>query len=226
MNKFLFNAYRFTSANSARIENGNGKNNLGALTADGRYGFDCSGFVNYVLTKGGYTIATTSTATRQTINNDGTLTSEGKKWQAPVAANNVQQGDLVYFSGHVGIVVSFDSSTGLGVFRSSTTSYGVTDATFTTNAVNGSTYWGGSKALVGFTRLTAEYRDANDRWVSSSDTSKRPALEPAPALSAGSTGNTSGFLAQTAWIESRGSPVGYNAINGNALGKYQMKGTQ
>ena len=89
MNKFLFNAYRFTSANSARIENGNGKNNLGALTADGRYGFDCSGFVNYVLTKGGYTIATTSTATGQTIDGNGTLTAEGRKWQNTIATNDV-----------------------------------------------------------------------------------------------------------------------------------------
>ena len=84
MKKLLQNSYRFTSANSARIENGNGTNNTGALTSDGRYGFDCSGFVAYLLKNGGYILGSTPTATRLTINSDGTLKPDGAKWQKTI----------------------------------------------------------------------------------------------------------------------------------------------
>ncbi|UUZ65412.1 NlpC/P60 family protein [Polaromonas sp. P1-6] len=226
MDKLLYNAYRFSSANSARIENGNGKNNLSAITADGRYGFDCSGFVNYLLTKGGYQVDN-YTSTAQTIKADGSLTAAGAKWQQTISTNQAQQGDLVYFQGHVGIVVSYDNKTGVGVFRSSTSSYGVTDAPFTTVPQNGLTYWGtGSKQFVGFTRVTAESNRDNDIWRSSTNTSAPPPLQSAPSLPSASDPSPSGYanswLTQTAWIESRGVPKAYDAQNGNALGKYQM----
>ncbi|MFC5521441.1 NlpC/P60 family protein [Polaromonas jejuensis] len=226
MDKLLYNAYRFSSANSARIENGNGKNNVGAVTSDGRYGFDCSGFVNYVVKNSGYKVDN-YTSTAQTVKADGSLTTEGAKWQQTINTDQARQGDLVYFQGHVGIVVSYDNKTGVGIFRSSTSSYGVTDAPFTTAPQNGLTYWGtGGKQFVGFTRVTAVSDRDKDIWRSSTDTSTPPPLESAPALPTTSNPNPSGYasswLTQTAWIESRGAPKAYDAQNGNALGKYQM----
>ena len=103
--------------------------------------------------------------------------------------------------------MSFNGTTGLGVFRSSTTSYGVTDATFTTNAANGSTYWGSSKTLVGFTRVTADYDRGKDIWVSFTDTSKRPALETAPALPFSSTGNTLDLLLKLPGLKAAVAPL-------------------
>lgn len=93
MDKLLYNAYRFSSANSARIESGNGRNNVGAITSDGRYGFDCSGFVNYLLKNGGYKVDN-YTSTAQTVKADGNLTVEGAKWQQTINTEQARQGDL------------------------------------------------------------------------------------------------------------------------------------
>lgn len=55
-------------------------------------GFDCSGFTQYVYAHFGYTIGRTSSSQRS----DGTYVSK----------SNLQAGDLVCFSGHVGIYIS------------------------------------------------------------------------------------------------------------------------
>ena len=63
--------------------------------ATGPSTFDCSGFTQYVYKHFGYTISRTSSAQR----------SDGKE----VSRSNIQLGDIVCFSGHVGIYVGDDN---------------------------------------------------------------------------------------------------------------------
>src|SRR5262245_21844448 len=101
-NKLLFNDYRFSAANTARVSVAG--SNRGQLTNDGRMGFDCSGFVDYVLRSGGYQIGSYM-STAQVFTSGNTLTTDSKLWQSTVQPAQARPGDLVYFSGHVGIVV-------------------------------------------------------------------------------------------------------------------------
>lgn len=117
--KILYNSYRFSGANTARVEGGKGE-----LTKDGRMGFDCSGYVDLLLKKGGYSIGnympTASIWVDDTVEYPA-LTKEAAKWQTTITDySKVKPGDLAYFGSHVGIVVSYDPVKEMGIFRSST----------------------------------------------------------------------------------------------------------
>ncbi|MGI0035303.1 MAG: hypothetical protein ACRD98_05495, partial [Nitrososphaera sp.] len=227
MSDILYNSYRFSAANSARVDVAG--SNRGQLTADGRYGFDCSGFLTFVLNKSGYGVSD-GFSTGAIMASKGQLSSAGQQWQKSIDTADVKSGDLVWFSGHAGIVVSFDASTGKGIFRSSTGANsdgkGVADAEFSVGA-EGKTYWGGgSKPFFGFTRVTKAYDQDQDIWKGS-DTNKFPALEPAPILSASglaSTAYQNSWLTQMQMWEAGGDER-YNLVNksGTAFGAYQMQ---
>jgi hypothetical protein len=161
MDTILYNSYRFSAANSARVSIA-GKNS-GQYTTDGRFGFDCSGFVNYVLRNSGYAVGYLPTSATFDAQKD--LTNAAAEWQTAIAAKDVRQGDLVYFNGHVGFVVSFDPTTGSGIFRSSTSSLGVADQPFN---INGGTYWD----------LADGFNDRDSTFAIRSRTSERHQPEP------------------------------------------------
>jgi hypothetical protein len=208
----LYNSYRFNPTNSARREV-SGQNN-GQPTFDGRYGFDCSGFVNYLLNKGGYAVGA-QLATSATVNSKGVLSPAGAQWQSKIDASAAKPGDLVYFQGHVGIVVSFNATTGKGVYRSSTTSKGIIDDVFDT--AHG---WYG-KPFEAFTRVTVAYDRSEDTLGAGTDTSKYPPLAPLLAASSMPDNGTRWLDTMFTW-ESQ-SKGGYSAENGKALGRYQLQ---
>lgn len=139
--KVLYNSYRFSAANSARVDIVG--MNRGQISSDGRFGFDCSGFVHCVFKESGFAVPAFST--RDVMTSAGGLSSSGESWQQKLDPADVRSGDLVWFSGHVGFVVRFDPEKGVGVFRSSTGSNnegkGVEDIDFSVSSQN--TYWGG-----------------------------------------------------------------------------------
>ena len=232
MSNFLYNSYRFSAANTSRVDVAG--QNRGQLTSDGRYGFDCSGFLWHVLKKSGYDIGVPFD-TRSIMASKGVLSDQGKQWQESINSADVRAGDLVWFSGHAGIVVSFDPMTGKGVFRSSTggnnEGRGVMDAEFSVDPAKGIYWGGGGRPFFGFTRVTARVDPEADKW-SGADTSKFPALEPAPVLSSAglsSDAYQNSWFAQMANWESIGKAnTGYGAYNSDggglgAFGKYQLR---
>lgn len=204
----LFNSYRFNGGNSYRSDV-QGQTN-GFADSNGKLGFDCSGLVNYLLNHGGYNIGPQA-GTRDTVSAPGTLTTTGAKWQSIVTANNARPGDLVYFDGHVGVVVSFNADTGHGVFRSSTSSRGVVDAEFSTSPVQGMT-WGYTKHFWAFTRVTASYDQSRDKWANTYNTVV-PEIEPGQH-------QPDAWWARLAQIESSNRADLVNA--GGYMGLYQM----
>lgn len=233
MEKLLYNAYRFSAANSARVDIPGQQQ--GQLTGDGRYGFDCSGFVYYLLKRGGYKLDDYLNVSGMINQSNGSLTAAAAKWQTPINTDQARAGDLVYFEGHVGIVVAYNPETGMGIYRSSTSGYGVTDQPFST--VPGPTWWGTKKQFVAFTRIDeTKYDNDADTWKNSYGNTM-PALQAAPAIPSANNPNPSAYanswLTQTAYLESRGQANrGYDAINNTvnkagvitntALGKYQV----
>ena len=232
MSNYLYNSYRFSAANSARVDVAG--QNRGQITLDGKFGFDCSGFLWYALKNSGYDVGD-GFSTSSIMASKGQLSTAGQQWQTSVAAADVKSGDLVWFNGHAGLVVSFDATTGKGVFRSSTGSNnsgrGVMDAEFSTSPVAGISC-GKDKAFFGFTRVNEDtYRQGADVWQGT-DTTKFPSLEPAPILSnlgLASTVYQAGWFTQMATWESNGAKnKGYDAFNVSgggqgAFGKYQMR---
>jgi Ca2+-binding RTX toxin-like protein/subtilisin-like proprotein convertase family protein len=230
MSDILYNSYRFTGANSARIDQPG--SNRGQITSDGRFGFDCSGFLYYVLTHSGYNIGDYLN-TAAIITRAGTLTTAGANWQTTTSTAAMKPGDLVYFTGHVGIVVSYDASTQTGVFRSSTTSKGVVDALFTTNPNNTSRsiYWGenrtGKSFLAATSILQSKFVSANDKWATTGPQPAIPPLEQAPVLTGSNANQANNWLGIMATIESTGNPSETkiqtrNGVVTHALGLFQM----
>lgn len=214
----VYNSYRFNATNTARV--GTAGENRGALTSDGKLGFDCSGFVYYVLKNSGYQVDYLSTS--QSMSSAGVLSAAAAQWQTKIDPTQAQAGDLVYFKGHVGIVVSFDSEKGTGVFRSSTTSKGVNDEPFSTG---GSSYWGrGDKAFEGFTRVTAAQDSQQNIW-SDTDFTKYPPLQATPSISSQKDGSiwlqTMGTWEATSGTKLYGDYAQVNPKTG-ALGRYQL----
>ena len=95
-------------------------------------GIDCSNLVSQSLEAAGYPVP--QLATSAIFNQQGSLTSQGSQYYSPVSPQDVQQGDLVMFSGHIGIVASYDPNTGVGTFFGSQSSTGPGLAQFTTAA--------------------------------------------------------------------------------------------
>lgn len=176
-NKIVYNAYRFNASNSVR-SNIAGLN--GGQMVGGAYGFNCSGYVAYVFSKSGYAVPTFWTGAVMP-KKDG-LTDSGANWQKAIDPGEVKSGDLVYFSGHVGIVESWNPESKTGTYRSSTTSKGVITDAFSTDPKAGLYWGGGDKKFLGFTHVTSDYDASKDVWRNDA-ASGVPALANAPVLS-------------------------------------------
>jgi cell wall-associated NlpC family hydrolase len=108
MSDIVQNALRYNSANTDRSDPPNPHNGQEVGKQDDGQsiiGFDCSGFVCHVMIESGYRIDYEST---------GGLSNS--KAFSDVATNEARPGDIILFSGHVGIVIEYDSNTGVGKF--------------------------------------------------------------------------------------------------------------
>ncbi len=219
--RILDNAELFSQANTVR-RSAPGQN-TGQITNDGRFQFDCSGFVYYVLTNSGYDVGNYRSVSGLFAN--GALTDTAKQWQTQITDySQVQAGDIVYMSGHMGFVVSYDATTGLGVFRSSTTTNGVDNETFTTNPNHRAAF-----TALGFSSVDpATYTPQKD--VIGNTGGVDSVLWQTPAL-VNQTGSL--FFDVLAHYESKSTsdysnPDGYTGSydlsghNGGTLGRYQI----
>ncbi|WP_460597344.1 NlpC/P60 family protein [Geomonas sp. Red276] len=123
MSDIAQNSQRYGTGNTRRSDLPNPHN--GEVVETGVLGFDCSGFVCHVLIESGYRLDYESTR--------GLISCSAFDKTEP---EDVRPGDIILFSGHVGIVVEYDHQRSLGRFihmsgRNNkggiTTSYFITD---------------------------------------------------------------------------------------------------
>ncbi len=108
MSDIVQNALRYDTTNTNRSDPPNPHNGQKVdkqESGEAIIGFDCSGFVCHVMIESGYRIDYESTA--------GLAAS---KAFSDVATDNEQSGDIILFSGHVGIVIEYNSNTKIGKF--------------------------------------------------------------------------------------------------------------
>jgi cell wall-associated NlpC family hydrolase len=106
MSDIVQNALRYNSTNTDRSDPPNPHNGQEVgKQDDGKsiIGFDCSGFVCHVMIESGYRI---------NYERPSSLTNSQAFYD--VATNEAWPGDIILFSGHVGIVIEYDSNTGIG----------------------------------------------------------------------------------------------------------------
>ena len=218
MSNILRNAYRLTPKNTYR----NDRLNLGAnnTNSGGKIGFDCSGFVWYVLNQSGYKIPYFNTSAAHSANG---LIGKGAEYLNQVDKKDAKPGDLVYFGGHVGVVTEFDPATGKGKFYSMTgspTKGGeLREDSFDTQGRSGD--WGTVGVFQGFARPDARHYDAkrdvyrndpNDSSTWTPSQARPPELVFAPA---GSSSGVSSFADTLGRLESNANG-GYGSYSVDA----------
>ncbi len=108
MSDIAQNALRYNMTNTKRSDPPNPHNGEIVVKQENGgniIGFDCSGFVCHVTIESGYR-----------INYESTRGLASSKAFTTVSKDNARPGDIILFSGHVGIITEYDSTTSLGRF--------------------------------------------------------------------------------------------------------------